>query len=96
MLLRDRWVNGLANHDRVRLHTDLAPRRAGAIATVQIDGVPTGELSKFLWGRHRILTSPIVHSRFEGIRVSPSVYSTLSEVDRFTEVMDDVARAGLP
>ena len=29
---------------------------------------------------------------FEGLRVSPSVYTTLEEIDRFAEVMERVAR----
>ena len=36
------------------------------------------------------------HPEFEGIRVSPSVYSTLEEVDRFAEAMEAVLRNGLP
>jgi len=38
----------------------------------------------------------IKHPEFEGIRVSPSVYSTLEEVDRFSDAMEHVARNGLP
>ena len=36
------------------------------------------------------------HERFAGIRVSPSVYTTLPEIDRFVAVMTDVAARGLP
>lgn len=96
VLLRDRWVEALASRDRIRLQTDLAPGRAGAIATVQIEGVPTGKLAAHLWDRHRILTAGIQHARFEGIRVSPSVYTTFAEIDRFVEAMATVAHEGLP
>ncbi|MGE3172433.1 MAG: aminotransferase class V-fold PLP-dependent enzyme [Planctomycetota bacterium] len=94
--LRDRWVLALRDHERIRLLTDLAPGRAYGIATVGIDGVPTADLGAHLWQRHRILVSPIVHPRFEGVRVSPSVYTTLEEVDRFVDAMRDVADHGLP
>ncbi|MCA8973778.1 MAG: aminotransferase class V-fold PLP-dependent enzyme [Planctomycetes bacterium] len=96
VLLRDRWVKALAGSDRVRLQTDLAAGRAGAIATVQVVGIDTGKLAAHLWDDHRILTAPIKHARFEGLRVSPSVYTTTDEVDRFVEVMTSVIRDGLP
>ena len=80
----------------MRLHTSLKPGKACAIATVQIEGVDTAELRGWLWTRHRILTSPIVHDEFEGLRVSPSVYTRVEELDRFCDAMEDVIRNGLP
>jgi selenocysteine lyase/cysteine desulfurase len=96
LYLRDRWARALLRHDRVRLHTSLRPGMACGIACVQIDGVDPVQLGAHLLQRHRILTTPIVHEDFEGLRVSPSVYSTLAEVDRFVDAVEDVIRRGLP
>ena len=41
-------------------------------------------------------TTPIGHPEVEGVRVTPNVYTTLDEIDLFTEVMAKVARDGLP
>ena len=71
-------------------------RFACGIATVQLEGIPSVCLADHLWERHRIFTVGIEHDEFEGIRVSPSVYSTLEEVDRFAEAMERVLREGLP
>jgi len=95
VFLRDRWARQLASEDRIRLHTSLLPGLAGGIATVQIEGVDTGELAEHLWRQHRIFTVAILRDDFEGIRVSPSVYSTLDEVDRFTEAMYGVLANGV-
>jgi hypothetical protein len=46
--------------------------------------------------RHRIFTTPIVHDEFSGIRITPNVYTTLWELDRFANVVEQVARKGLP
>ncbi|MGD2068770.1 MAG: aminotransferase class V-fold PLP-dependent enzyme [Gemmatimonadota bacterium] len=94
--LRDRWARRLLEHDRVRLHTSLEPGMACGIATVQVVGVDTGALQRWLWEQHRILTVAIHHAQFEGLRVSPSVYSTLEEVDRFASAVEHVVRNGLP
>lgn len=94
--LRDRWAKRLLENDRVRLHTSLEPGFACGIATVEIDGVDSRELADHLWESSRILVVGIKHPEFEGVRVSPSVFSTLEEIDRFAEAMERVARDGLP
>jgi selenocysteine lyase/cysteine desulfurase len=94
--LRDRWARRLAGNERVRLHTSLQPGFACGIATAQIEGVDSGELAQWLWSEHRMIVVPIKHPEFEGIRVSPSVYTTLEELDRFAEAMEGAARDGVP
>jgi selenocysteine lyase/cysteine desulfurase len=93
--LRDYWARQLLEHDRVRLHTSLEPGFACGIATVEIEGVEPGDLNRLLWEKHRIITTPITHEEFKGLRISPSVYTTLEELDRFVEAMEIVARKGL-
>ena len=93
--LRDYWVRQLLEHDRVRLHTSLKPGFSCGIATVQIEGIDPAELNEYLWERHRIITVAIQHDEFQGLRVSPSVYTTLEELDRFCDVMRKVVRDGL-
>jgi len=94
--LRDRWAKRLLENDRVRLHTSLKPQLSCGIATVQIEGVDTAGLRGHLWSRHRILTVAIAHDEFEGLRVSPNVYTTPDEIDRFCEAVEDVLENGLP
>ena len=94
--LRDRWAKRLLELDRVRLHTSLEPGQACGIANVQIEGIDSTDLMNHLWQEHRIIVVAIKHPEFEGLRVTPSVYSTLEEVDRFADVMEAIAKNGLP
>lgn len=95
--LRNVWADRLtAFSPRVRLHTSMKDGLACGLATVQVEGVDTGALGAHLWGEHRILATPIRHAEFEGLRVTPSVYTTLEELERFSEVMERVIRHGLP
>jgi selenocysteine lyase/cysteine desulfurase len=94
--LRDRWAKALQRLPRVRLHTSLRPGMAVGLALVQIEGIDPGALYNHLWSRHRIITSPIGTPEMQGVRVTPNVYTTLEEIDLFTEVMARVARDGLP
>jgi selenocysteine lyase/cysteine desulfurase len=93
--LRDRWAKRLLQHDRVRLHTSLKPTFSCGIATVQIKDIDSADLAKYLWEKHRIIVTPIKHPEFEGIRVTPSVYTTLEEIDLFAEVMESVIKNGI-
>jgi selenocysteine lyase/cysteine desulfurase len=94
--LRDYWARPLMELPNVRLHTSLKPGFACGIANVQIEGVDPGALISHLWDRHRIISVAIKHAEFQGIRVSPSVYTRPEELDRFVDVMSRVARHGLP
>jgi len=94
--LRDSWATPLLENDRVRLHTSLKPGMACGIANVEIEGVDPGELTSWLFRQHRIIVTPIKHDEFQGIRVSPSVYTTPEEIDRFVDAMQYVVDEGLP
>jgi len=94
--LRNTWAERLLEHDRVRLHTSLKPGFACGIANVEIDGIDPGDLTEWLWKEHRILVVAIQHDEFQGIRVSPSVYTTPEELDRFCDAMEQVIANGLP
>jgi selenocysteine lyase/cysteine desulfurase len=94
--LRDYWADRLVKYDRVRLHTSRDPRFSCGIATVQIEGVDTIDLVRHLRRTHQIITTPITHAQFEGVRISPNVFTTLEELDRFSDAMQRVVRHGLP
>jgi isopenicillin-N epimerase len=92
--LRDRWVTRLRATGRARLYTNLAPGWSGGIATFGIDGVDPAALEKYLWDRHRIFVVTIKHEDILGIRVSPSDYTTLGEIDCFADAVEEFLRKG--
>ena len=94
--LRDRWAKRLKTHENVVLHTSLKPQYSCGIATVQITDVDSEKLTSYLWAKHRIIVTPIKHPEFEGVRVSPNVFTTLEEIDRFSDAMEEVIKHGLP
>jgi selenocysteine lyase/cysteine desulfurase len=95
--LRDRWARALLAADRrVRLWTPIDDDAAsGGIALVQIEGIDSGKLFGYLWDKHRIVTSPTKHAQFEGIRVTPNVYTTRDEVDLFVDAMKRALAKGV-
>jgi len=93
--LRDSWVQQCADIPTMRLHTSRKPGTACGIACVQLEGIDSGELNSWLWRTHRILCTVIKHAEFEGVRVSPSVYTTPEEIGRFADAMHEAARDGI-
>ncbi|HEX7957454.1 MAG TPA: aminotransferase class V-fold PLP-dependent enzyme [Pyrinomonadaceae bacterium] len=95
-LLARHWMNQLKAEPRVRFNTSFDDRQSCALANVHVEGTEPTALCDYLFARHKIFATPIVHEEFKGVRVTPSVYTTLKELDRFCEVMSGVARKGLP
>ncbi|NNM34866.1 MAG: aminotransferase class V-fold PLP-dependent enzyme [Gemmatimonadetes bacterium] len=94
--LRDYWANRLLENDRIRLNTSQRAGFACGIGNVYAEGLDTHALSEWLWSEHRIINVPIGHEECEGLRISPSVYTTLEELDRFAEAMEWALKHGLP
>ncbi|HEX6812284.1 MAG TPA: aminotransferase class V-fold PLP-dependent enzyme [Planctomycetota bacterium] len=99
LLLRDRWAVRLARNERVRLNTSLKPGFAGGVANFRVEGLDMKRLQQHLWDAHQIWTTyigPPLPKECEGLRITPSVYTTLDELDRFCEAVEDVLGKGLP
>jgi isopenicillin-N epimerase len=94
--LRDRWAKQLlAASDRVKMITEIGPEKSGAIGVVAIDGMDLGKLGGWLLSQHRIVTTPMVTDEFQGMRITPSVYTTVDEVDLFADRVIRAIRQGL-
>jgi selenocysteine lyase/cysteine desulfurase len=96
-LLRDRWAKRLAAADpRFRVLTPLNDTESCGIGLIHSEGLDTEKLQAHLWDKHRIMTTPIVHPEFNGLRITPNVYTTLDEVDAFSDRMERLMKTGLP
>ena len=94
--LFQRWAKRLEHLPRVRILTPYDPAQSCGLASIAIDGMDPNKLVAYLWDTHRIIVTPIVHKEFSCVRVTPNVYTTVAEIDRFGDVMEEVLRKGLP
>lgn len=93
--LRDRWADRFEDDPRVRFHARRNDVDSAAIATVGVEGITPTALYGALWQRHRIVTSPINHEDVQGVRVTPSVYTTVGEIDVFSDALADLIANGV-
>jgi selenocysteine lyase/cysteine desulfurase len=86
------WMDRCKGNDRIRHLTNVADdANQCGLRLVHIDGTDPGKLSTWLLDKHRIFTVAIVHDEFKGLRVAPSVYTTLDEMGRFADAMSKAA-----
>jgi selenocysteine lyase/cysteine desulfurase len=91
--LHKRWINRLKKYDNVKFMLDIDNDSNWAgIVNFAIDGVDVGKLTSYLLTNHRIFTVAIVFEEFHGVRVTPNVYTLVSEMDLFADVLEKVAK----
>ncbi len=95
--LRDRWARRLLaeGNGRVKVLTPLDSPWGAGLGFFNVDGLSHDKLGTWLLTQHRIVQTPITHAEFSGIRVTPNVYTTVEEVDRFAELVLQAIRKGI-
>ena len=98
-----RWANALKGHPRIRIHSSLEPGQTWGLALVGVDGIQASALSQFLMDKYRVIVVAIAGGAppsqvfdFQGLRVTPNVYTTLEEIDTFVAGMQDALQNGVP
>ena len=90
------WMNRLKDVPKIGFNTSFDPNQSCAIANVKVEGIEPTAIGSYLFNKHRVFTTPIVHEEFKGVRITPNVYTTLGELDRFCDLMEMIAKTGLP
>ena len=90
--LRRRWMDAVRDVSGVRFYTADEDSQSCAIGTMGIRGVGAADLTDLLQGRYGIHVRPrFIQGEWEGIRVTPNVFSTLEEVDTFVTAIRELA-----
>ncbi len=90
------WMNNLKNTPKIYFNTSFNDEFSCALGNFGIEGVNPAELGSYLMSRHKIITTPIIHEEFTGTRITPNLYTTIDELDRFCEIVKKIAINGIP
>ena len=86
--LRDRWAKRLPKEsDRFRVLTPLDSPHSCGIGLVHVEGIDPNALAGWMFEKHKIVVTPIGHAEFNGLRITPNVYTTPAEIDLFVDKM---------
>ena len=90
--LQMRWASELKDNKNIILNTPLGEGQSYGIANVGVKNLRPSELADKLFDDHNIFTVPIDDDRgIRGVRVSPNLYSTVEDIDKFIEAMLTIA-----
>jgi len=89
--LKSYWATRVREVKGVTLHTSLDPRFSCAICGVSVEGYTPTELMNALFDRYKIHTVGIDYEGVRCIRVTPHVYTTLADLDRFVHAIGELA-----
>jgi selenocysteine lyase/cysteine desulfurase len=86
--LKDRWTARLAQNPKVKILHNPNPEMSCGIGMFAVTGADPHKLVEALQTKHSIYTALMPHEEYTGIRITPSVYTTLAEVDYFAEAVE--------
>jgi selenocysteine lyase/cysteine desulfurase len=86
------WMERIKDLPGVRFNVSMDPAQYCAIANFAIDGIDPVLVTEMLMSKHRIIANPTVHSEFSGIRITPNIFTRLSELDRFCDAIAGMTR----
>jgi len=91
--LRDRWANRLSQNPKCKILHSLDPAQSCGIGFLAFNGAEALKIHDALWNKYQILTAYVPHEEYTGLRVTPNVYTTVKEVDRFADMVEKELRS---
>ncbi len=91
--LQNYWVKQLKGQKKIYLNTPADSSRSCGIANVGIEGMVPAALAKLLLEKYKIWTVAIDSANVHGVRVTPHVYTTTSDLDLFVAALKEIAAA---
>jgi len=81
--LKSLWINQLRQHPGVEIVTPVQKELSCAIASFRIPGKSSSEVAAYLFKEHNVFTVSRVLGKEGCIRVTPSIYNSASDVEKF-------------
>ncbi|HXH18909.1 MAG TPA: aminotransferase class V-fold PLP-dependent enzyme, partial [Chitinophagales bacterium] len=85
--LKDYWANAVAALPKIKFNTSLKKEFSCGLCHFSIAGMTGDEIHRKLFDEHRIYTTLLRHDEFDGVRVTPHVYTKISDLDRLVEAV---------
>ena len=87
--LRDRWAKRLAENPKVRILHSLDPAQSCGIGFLSFkDSSIAAKMSDALLTKYSIVTAHVPHEEYTGLRITPNVYTTVRDIDFFSEMVE--------
>ncbi len=86
--LRNRWAHRLRENPRcATLHSE-DPAQSCGIGFLAFKGVDAGKIHDVLQAKYNIVTARVQHEEYDGLRITPHIYTTLRDIDYFADAVE--------
>ncbi|HWY46855.1 MAG TPA: aminotransferase class V-fold PLP-dependent enzyme [Bryobacteraceae bacterium] len=86
--LRDRWAHRLAQNPKAKILHSEDPAQSCGIGFLAFNGVDAEKMAETLWSKYNIITVRVGHEEYDGLRITPHIYSTVADIDYFAESVE--------
>lgn len=90
--LKKYWAEKAKEIPGVKIHTSLKPEYSCAIAGVSVEGLKPTELDSKLFNDFKIHTVGISYESVQCVRVTPHVYTKISDLDKLVDALEKIAK----
>jgi len=89
--LKNYWMEGLKDVPGIYFNTSMKPEFSCGLGNFGIEGIEPADIQQKLMNDFRIYTISIDWENIHGVRVTPNVYITTEDLDRFISAVKEIA-----
>ncbi|MBI3501690.1 MAG: aminotransferase class V-fold PLP-dependent enzyme [Bacteroidetes bacterium] len=90
--LKEYWVEKVTKNPKVKIHTSKNPKHSCALCVFSIEGWKPEDIEAKLLDKYKIHVITINWENVHGLRVTPSVYTSTKDLDRFVKAVEEIAK----
>lgn len=94
--LKEYWTSKVSRLPKVVFASSLKPQFSCAIANIGFEGWTAHQVEAKLMELYKIHTVSIIHEKVNGIRVTPSTYTNLRELDFLVKGLTEISKMEAP
>ncbi|WKN33741.1 aminotransferase class V-fold PLP-dependent enzyme [Porifericola rhodea] len=85
--LKRYWADKVREHPNIRINTPLSSGFSCALCNVGIEGMEAVDINSRLFKEYKIHATPVKYEAINGVRITPHVYTKLSDLDRLENAL---------
>jgi selenocysteine lyase/cysteine desulfurase len=89
--LQQYWSGRVRDFGNIVMNTPTDAKRSCAIANVGVRGMSPADLARILFEKYKVYTVAIDGAGVHGVRVTPQVYTSTTELDTFIHALKELA-----
>ena len=86
------WSDKLRNQKNIVVNTPEDITRSCGIGNVGVTNISPSQMSNLLFDKYNIFTVAIDYANVKGCRISPNIFTTIKELDKFVDSVKEISK----